>query len=72
VNRAGGGYEVSLSGQSIRDVPYTSGSAAPTSTVCTLAAGTYTASVRAYAALDAQGSTTRTYSAASITTVVVP
>src|SRR5687767_3933057 len=65
VNRAGGGYEVAVTGQSTRDVPYNSGSAAPTSTTFTLPTGTYTASVRAYAALDAQGGTTRTYSTAS-------
>jgi hypothetical protein len=72
VNRAGGGYEVSVTGQQTRDVPYASGSAAPTSTTFTLNSGTYTASVRAYAALDAQGGTTRTYSTASTHLVVVP
>jgi hypothetical protein len=72
VNRAGGGYEVSLSGQPTRDLPYASGSAAPTSTVYTLPTGTYTASVRAYAALDAQGVANRTYSTASTFLVVVP
>ena len=72
VNRAGGGYEISVTGQPTRDVPYASGSAAPTSTVFTLPTGTYTASVRAYAALDAQGGTTRTYSTASNLTVTVP
>src|SRR5688572_33028799 len=72
VNRAGGGYEISVTGQPARDVPYVSGSAAPTSTIFTLPTGTYTASVRAYAALDAQGGTTRTYSTASTHLVVVP
>ena len=72
VNRAGGGYQVSVSGQPTRDVPYASGSAAPTSTVFTLSSGTYTVSVRAYAALDAQGGTTRTFSAASQSLVFVP
>jgi hypothetical protein len=72
VNRAGGGYEVSVTGHPTRDVPFISGSAAPTSTIFTLPTGTYTASVRAYAALDAQGGTTRNYSTASTRLVVVP
>jgi len=72
VSRAGGGSEAPGTGQPAWALPYSSGSAAPTSTVFTLATGTYTASVRAYAALDAQGGTTRTYSTASTSTVVVP
>jgi hypothetical protein len=65
VNRAGGGYEVSISGRPAIDVPYTSGAAAPTSTTLTLASGTYSVTVRAYGALDAQGGTGRNASAAS-------
>src|SRR3989442_453625 len=55
VNSAGGGYQVSISGQPTINVPYASGPAAPTSTVTTLSTGAYTVTVRAYAALDAQG-----------------
>lgn len=55
VNRAGGGYQVSISGQPTIDVPYTSGPAAPTSTTVLLQPGSYTVTVRAYAALDSQG-----------------
>ena len=58
VNRTGGGYRASISGQPSIDVPYVSGSAAPTSTSVFLQPGSYTASVRAYAALDAQGDNT--------------
>ncbi len=65
VNRAGGGYQASISGQPGIDVPYVSGSAAPTSTRVFLQPGTYTASVRAYAALDAQGGNTGSLSAPS-------
>lgn len=55
VNRAGGGYQASISGQPSIDVPYVSGSAAPTSTRVLLQPGSYLVTVRAYAALDAQG-----------------
>lgn len=72
VNRAGGGYEVAISGEPTITLPYVSGSTAPTSTLVVLASGTYTVSVRAYAALDAQGGTTRTYSAPQMLTVSVP
>ena len=73
VNRAGGGYQVSIGGQPTIDVPYTSGSAAPTSTAVWLQPGSYTVSVRAYAALDAQGGNTGSLSAPSQSlTVNVP
>jgi len=58
VNRAGGGYEVSISGQPTIVVPYTAGPAAPTSTVVSLNTGNYTVTVRAFAALDPQGGNT--------------
>jgi hypothetical protein len=58
VNRSGGGYQASISGQPSIDAPYVSGAAAPTSTSVFLQPGTYTVSVRAYAALDAQGGNT--------------
>src|SRR5262245_37769856 len=63
VNSAGGGYEVTISGQAPVDVPYTSGPLAPTSTSKFLQPGTYTVTVRAYAALDPTGGTARTFSA---------
>lgn len=65
VNRTGGGYQASISGQPSIDVPYVSGSAAPTSTRVFLQPGSYTVSVRAYAALDAQGGNTGSLSAPS-------
>ena len=71
VNSPGGGYEVSISGQSPINVPYVSGAAAPTSLILTtLAKGTYTVSVRAFAALDPTGGTTVTFSAPSASIVV--
>jgi len=73
VNRAGGGYQVSLSGQPTIIVPYTVGPAAPTTTVVSLNTGTYTVTVRAFAALDPQGGNAGNLSAASqVLTVVVP
>ena len=73
VNRAGGGYQVSISGKPTVDVPYTSGSAAPTSTTVSLAPGGYTVTVRAYAALDPQGGSAGNLSASSqVLTVNVP
>jgi hypothetical protein len=72
VNRAGGGYLVSVSGQPTIDVP-SSGSAAPTSTTVSLPPGSYTVTVRAYAALDSQGGNTGSLSAPSqALTVNVP
>jgi hypothetical protein len=71
VNRAGGGYRVSIRGQPVIDVPYVSGSAAPTTTTVQLPLGSY--AVTAYAALDAQGGTTGSESAASQSiTITVP
>ncbi len=73
VNSAGGGYQVSVSGQPTINVPYVSGSMAPTSTTVLLYPGTYTVTVRAYAALDAQGGSTGKFSAASSPiTFIVP
>src|SRR5258706_15710759 len=54
VNSTGGGYHVSISGHAPIDVPFT----APTSITTILQTGTYTVTVTAFAALDAQGSTT--------------
>jgi hypothetical protein len=65
VNKAGGGYRVSISGQPTVDVPWVSGSTAPTSKDVTLPSGSYTVTVVAYAALDAQGGATGSSSAPS-------
>lgn len=73
VNSAGGGYQVSISGRPTINVPYVSGPMAPTTTTVLLNTGTYTVTVRAYAALDAQGRSTSSFSVASAPiTVVVP
>lgn len=73
VNSAGGGYQVAISGQPTIIVPYVSGPTAPTSTVTTLQTGTYTATVRGYAALDAHGGSAGSFSAPSQPfTVIVP
>ena len=73
VNSAGGGYQVAISGQPTINAPFTSGLAAPTSTVTTLQTGTYTVTVRGYAALDAQGGSIGSLSAPSQPfTVIVP
>ncbi len=55
VNSAGGGYQVTISGQPTIIVPFTSGLTAPTSIVVTLQTGRYLVTVSAFAALDAQG-----------------
>ena len=68
VNSPGGGYQVSISGQPMIDVPYT----APTTTTVLLKTGTYAVTVRAYAALDAQGGSTGSLSAPKSITVNVP
>jgi len=65
VNGAGGGYRVSISGQPTIDVPYASGASAPTSMVAHLPTGSYVVTVKAYAALDAQGGSNGSSSAAS-------
>lgn len=52
VNRAGGGYKVAISGQPVIDVPFpyaASGAAA----VATLMSGTYSVTVTAYSAMNA-------------------
>jgi hypothetical protein len=73
VNKAGGGYEVTITGRPAIDVPYVSGTSAPTTTTVSLPSGNYTVTVRAYAALDAQGTNTKTLSAPSQpVTVTVP
>jgi hypothetical protein len=73
VNSTGGGYEISISSQPTINVPYASGPTAPTSAVTTLQTGTYTVTVRAYAALDVQGGGTGSLSAPSQSlTVNVP
>ncbi len=73
VNKAGGGYRVSIVGQPDVVVPWVSGPAAPTTTTVQLPSGTYTVSIRAYAALDATGGTAGSVSAPSQTvTVNVP
>jgi hypothetical protein len=65
VNKAGGGYRIGINTQTPIEVPYVSGPAAPTSYTLTLQPGTYTVTVVAYAALDAQGGTTGSLSAPS-------
>jgi len=70
VNSAGGGYQVAISGQPTINVPYVSGLTAPTSTVTTLSTGTYTVTVRAYAALDVQGGSAGSLSAPSQSLIV--
>jgi hypothetical protein len=70
VNSAGGGYRVSISGQPTINVPYVSGPTAPTSAVTTLQTGTYTVTVTAFAALDAQGSSAGSASAPSQSIIV--
>jgi hypothetical protein len=66
----GGGYQVAISGQPTINVPYVSGLTAPTSTVTTLSTGTYTVTVRAYAALDVQGGSAGSLSAPSQSLIV--
>jgi hypothetical protein len=65
VNRVGGGYQVSVSGQPTISVPYESGPIAPTTTTARLPPGTYTVTVRAFAGLDAQGGNSGSLSAPS-------
>ncbi|MGV8935099.1 MAG: hypothetical protein ACOH1I_10770 [Gallionellaceae bacterium] len=75
VNMAGGGYKVSISGQTTAiDVPFNVASGVtPTSTIKSLYTGSYTATVKAYAALDSSGGTTGSTSAASSSiSIVVP
>ena len=73
VNSAGGGYKVAIGGQPMIRVPYSAGSAAPTSTQACLPAGTYSVTVQAYAALDVRGGNSGSLSLPSAPlTVVVP
>jgi hypothetical protein len=72
VNTAGGGYEVQISGLDPVLVPFVSGATSPTSVAIRLPRGNYNVSVRAFAALDAQGGTSRTYSDAAQSSVSVP
>lgn len=73
VNSAGGGYQVAISGQPTINVPFTAGLTAPTSTVTTLWTGTYTVTVSAFAALDAQGGSSGSISEPSQPfTLIVP
>ena len=65
VNRAGGGYQVSVGDLPTIDVPYASGPAAPTSTTVLLPPGSHTVTVRAYAALDSRGGNAGSVSAPS-------
>lgn len=60
VNKAGGGYQVSISTKPTTtvDVPWVSGPTTTTTTDVVLETGSYSVTVRAYAALDSQGSTT--------------
>jgi len=70
VNSSGGGYQVTISGQPSINVPYVSGPEAPTTVTAMLLPGRYVVSVRAFAALDAQGGSGTTFSAASQSIVV--
>jgi IPT/TIG domain-containing protein len=73
VNQAGGGYRIAIGGQPTVVVPWVAGPLAPTSKDVDLAAGTYTVTITAFAALDAQGGATGSASAPSQPiTVVVP
>lgn len=70
VNSIGGGYIVSINGQSApapTNILYVSGLAAPTSTTVSLYTGTYSATVTAFASLDSSGGTTGTSSTPSTT-----
>lgn len=71
VNKAGGGYLVSISGQPTFTVPYVSGLTTSTTASVALNTGSYSVTVRAYAALDAQGSTTGTGSISAPSTITV-
>jgi hypothetical protein len=70
VNTTGGGYELQISGQQAVLVPFVSGPAAPTTADVRVSSGSHTVVVRAFAALDPLGGTTRTFSAASDPIVV--
>lgn len=72
VNKAGGGYRVSISGQATPiNIPFNAASGVtPTTTTVQLYTGTYTATVTAYAALDVNGGTTGNSSAPSAPLVI--
>lgn len=53
VNKAGGGYKVSITGQPLINVSYVSGPSTATSTTLTLMSGSYTGTVTAYSAYPA-------------------
>ena len=73
VNSTGGGYRVTISGQAPIDVLFNAGATPTSAPPVILQTGTYNVTVTAFAALDPQGGTTRTFSAASqILTVDVP
>lgn len=75
VNSTGGGYKITIGGQAVPiDVPFNAASGVtPTSKVVTLSSGSYTATVSAYAALDAIGGSTGSTSAnSSSITIKVP
>lgn len=76
VNSAGGGYTLTISGASAPapiDVPYVSGTSAPTSKMISLYTGSYTATVTAYANLTPTGAAGKTTSLASSTlNITVP
>lgn len=70
VNSIGGGYLISISGQSAPapvSVAYISGLTAPTSTTVSLYTGIYSATVTAFASLDLNGGTTGSSSIPSST-----
>jgi hypothetical protein len=72
VNRTGGGYEVQVAGRPPVLVPFVSGPTSPTSVSVRLPSGAHTVSLRAFAALDAQGGSSRTYGASQSIVVAVP
>ncbi len=73
VNQAGGGYKINVNGQPNVTVPWVSGPLAPTTADIGLATGSYTVTITAFAALDAQGGATGSTSAPSQSiNVVVP
>lgn len=67
VNKAGGGYIVTIIGQTPITVPYVSGATAPTTTSVTLMSGSYSVTVKAYSALNPPGGSAGSTSAASST-----
>ena len=70
VNSAGGGYHVMITGQPTVDVLF-NGTTTPTSApTIILQTGTYSATVTAFAALDAQGGQTGSVSAPSQTFII--